>query len=516
MRPHQPNRGGDRKSNPVYIKQYICQPTAKRFHETTGKLVRGIRGPRNSGKSVSMVWDIFMRAQAIPPMIGTNIRSSAWLIVAKTYNRIQDTALKEWSTWFGKPMTQTWLGNRPRAEVDYSLPDGTRVEMDLLFAAADDPLSAAQFKSMQMTGAWLVEASEISDETVLSMMIDTVQRYPAKRDGGDNGLGGVIMDTNAMSTNHWWYRKEAVERPANWEFYVQPPALLEVPGSNPPQFVPNLGQGAFPPAENIENLNGGHQWYMDRIAGKSVLFTRVYFCNEFGELAEGVPIYQNFNDQLHAEDTLEVYRGLPLVMCADFGRTPAISFAQMDPRGQLRIIDEIITKDFSMRKCARELLVPRLRNEYFGMSYMAFGENSGGSRGQQNDKSCFDEFYDATGIHMDPASTNLQQPRWEAVRYFLDMRDGFKISRRKCPIAYEGFLGKYCMDQTGMEEKGVYGQVRDNIFTHVADSVQVAALWARGRSLGRVFEKGQWQEAKTSSKGPPRQVVTGSDPAGWS
>ena len=511
MAPKNHHNRDERRSNPVHVKNYVVQPTAQAFHSCRDSLVRAMRGPRNSGKSVTMVWDIFLRAMAIPPISGTNVRKSRWLIVAKTYNRIQETAMQEWTEWFGEPLTQTWLGNRPRANVDFSHPsDGTRIEMDLIFAAADDTQAAEQFKSMQMTGAWLVEASSIDDERVLHLMLDTVGRYPAARDGGHNGLGGLIMDTNAMSTTHWWYKKECIERPLKWKFFVQPPALLEVPGSNPPIFVPNEGQDPrFGPAENIENLNGGFSWYMDRISGKPTLFTRVYFCNEFGELEEGVGIYQNFNDQIHADDHLELYRGLPLVLAADFGRTPAISFGQLSPQGQLRVVDEIVTQNFSMRACARDLVAPRLRNEYAGFNgYLAFGENSGSTKGNQNDSSCFDEFADATGIHMDRVSTNLQQPRWEAVRYFLDQRDGFKISRKKCPIAYEGFLGKYCMNQTGLEEKGVYGNVQDNIYTHIHDSIQALALWARGRSIGRVFQAGRWQNTQTPAKGPPREVVS--------
>ena len=69
-----------------------------------------------------------------------------------------------------------------------------------------------------------------------------VGRYPSMRDGGPSWYG-VIADTNAPDSEHWWpilagetvlpdylTKQEAkmLVKPDNWTFFIQPPAMHEI------------------------------------------------------------------------------------------------------------------------------------------------------------------------------------------------------------------------------------------------------------------------------------------------
>ena len=138
------------------------------------------------------------------------------------------------------------------------------MQLEILFIALDRPDQVKKLLSLELTGGWINECREVP-KAVLDGLTSRVGRYPDINDGGAS-WSGVIMDTNPMDEDHWYYRVAEEETPVNWEFFRQPPALLQTQN----------GYRGNPNAENIRNLSKGYDYYLDMIAGKNREWIKVY------------------------------------------------------------------------------------------------------------------------------------------------------------------------------------------------------------------------------------------------
>ena len=144
-----------------------------------------------------------------------------------------------------------------------------------------------------------------------------------------------------------------------------------------------------------------------------------------GLRADGRPCYPTYNDGVHVSDVpLVVYRGSPLMLGFDFGRTPACIIGQVTPLGSLQILDEIVVDaegdGMSLRKFMSNAVRPYINEHYQGIdSFFVSGDPAGEAGGQQIEESCFD-ILQQEGFPGDAASTNLINLRLETVEYYLN------------------------------------------------------------------------------------------------
>ena len=144
------------------------------------------------------------------------------------------------------------------------------------------------------------------------------------------------------------------EKPLGWDFFSQPPGLVEVDGK----------WKTSPKAENLQNLEP--DYYLTRAAGKVRDYVLVYYCNQYGFVEDGKPVYPEYLDHVHCtSDDLQPIPGRTLFVGIDFGLTPAAVFGQQTVAGQWRWIDELVTEDMGAVRFA-EVLGPMLRNRYAG------------------------------------------------------------------------------------------------------------------------------------------------------
>ena len=118
--------------------------------------------------------------------------------------------------------------------------DGTGLELEVMFMALDRPEDVGKLRSLELTGGWMNEASQM-DKAVLDMLTQRVGRYPSKRVGGPTWTG-VIMDTNPPDDDSWWYKLAEEERPKDYKFFKQPGGLMRDLDPKSPtfqQYVPN-------------------------------------------------------------------------------------------------------------------------------------------------------------------------------------------------------------------------------------------------------------------------------------
>jgi len=320
---------------------YQAEPVVSKFHASSA-FVRGIMGPIGSGKSVGCTLEILTKGIAQQPYNG--IRKSRWAAIRNTYPELKSTTIKTFEDWFPPEICQINWAPPITGKVNFPLPDGTRVEMEVLFLALDKPTDVKKLLSLELTGAWLNEAREIPKQ-VLDGATGRVARYPAKRQGGPT-WSGIIMDTNPPDDDHWYYTLAEEKRPQGYEFFHQPPALIKLDDG---AYIPN------PDAENVCNQPIGYEYWLRQVWGKDQDWIDVYIMGLYGSIHDGKPVYGEYNDDIHCSKTeLEVYRGIPLYLGWDYGLTPACVAGQVSPHGQLRLLREWTTEDMGdTRICSR-------------------------------------------------------------------------------------------------------------------------------------------------------------------
>lgn len=444
---------------------------AAKFHESDA-FVRGLMGPVGSGKSSSCCVEIVARALRQRPS-RDGIRRSRWLIIRNTYPELKSTTIKTWETWFpanvapikwDTPITSTMKIN--------NIGDGTGLELEVMFMALDKPTETGKLRSLELTGAWINEASEVPKE-IFDMVTQRVGRFPSKLQGGPSWCG-IILDTNPCDDDHWYYKLAEEDCPPDWEFFRQPGGLQRLEDGS---YAPN------PDAENVFNLPGGYSYYQQQVPSKSEDWINVFLLGNYGSTKDGKPVYPEYNDKVHClNKNVEGERGLPIVLGWDFGLTPACVILQVTGRGKIIILDELVSEDMGIRQFTNDVVKPVLMNKYSGFQIHSAGDPAGNIRAQTDERTCLQELLEA-GIYTEPAATNDFIPRRESVAFFMTrMMDGepaFLLNPR-CTNLRKGFLGRYKFERLKTSGNARYKDrpVKD-IYSHIQDALQYACLKVR-------------------------------------
>ena len=444
---------------------YRPEATGLRFHRSR-KVVRGLMGPIGSGKSVTCVNEL-LRLGMAQRVQSDGKRRMRVAIVRNTYPELLSTTVKTFKDW-APPEHTKW---RMTAPINATITTAN-VEWEFIFLALDRPDDVKKLLSLEVTAVWINEAREIPYEVVRAA-IGRIGRYPAKRDGGPV-QPCVMMDTNPMDTDHWWYRKFETEKPEGWELFKQPPALIK---NEYGIYIPN------PEAENIGNLALGYTYYLQMVPGNDDNWIGVYILGQYGSVMDGKPVYAQYRDDVHcAKEELRAIPGLPIYLGWDYGRTPAVVFCQYTPNGVFRIIDEqIVDTDgdgMGIRTFTRDVVNPYIATQYPEFRFIERGDPAGVAK-DGSEMSCFDLQHEE-GRVVSAAMSNLITPRLDAVsRYMSRMVDGgpaFQLSP-KCTVLRKGFLGGYKYERVKVSGDERYrDEPAKNKYSHPHDALQYAAL----------------------------------------
>jgi hypothetical protein len=433
------------------------------------------------------VYELFSRALEQKPN-ANGIRQTRFVIIRNTFPQLTSTSLKTVMDWFPPGVMNYSLASPICGVLDLPLTDGTRVQSEWLFVALDIEADIARLKSLEVTLAWINEASEIP-KPVLDMASMRCGRYPAMADGGPT-FSGVIFDSNPPDDTHWIYEQGETKKPEEFGLWKQPPALIKVTDKDGNvSYLPN--DGTHPqcgePAENIQNLKGGFDYYMRAVqAGKDDEWVKVFILGQYGSLQSGRPVYPEYKDNIHcAKEELKPYRGLPLVLGWDFGLNASCVICQLSPKGEMLVLDEIVSEEMGIQRCIRDLVIPKLKNEYGELKVAGVGDPAGSQRSQTTEQTCF-QILQENGLEVESAYTNEFAARREAVSYYLtrmvEGRPAFIISPR-CTLLRKGFLGRYSyrkMRVSGTERFS--DKPNKDLYSHPHDALQYVALFFRGNS----------------------------------
>lgn len=443
---------------PSIVFDYAGSPTLYRFGRSDA-FIRGLMGPFRSGKSSACVIEIIRRGLA--QTAGRDgKRRTRWLVVRNTYQQLADTTVRTFHQWFPPHQFGDW---RPTHH-SYIIRGVPGCEMEVLFRALDRPDHVRNLLSLEVTGAWVNEAREVP-WSVVEAIQGRVGQYPPKMDGGCT-WSGVFMDTNPPDAESKWFKffEETKHPPEFAQIFKQPSGLSDE-------------------AENLRNLNAGRGYYEKLAQGKDPEWIKVYIHGQYGFVVEGLPVYPEYNDNLHCVECATVpeepvYRGW------DFGLTPACVFAQVTPTGNLVVVDELVSDLMGIDRFADEVLLHSSKH-FPGRQFIDVGDPAGNAKSQTDERTCF-SILNAKGIWAEPG---LQTPtlRWESVRKPLRTlgvggRPMFQMHPR-CKVLRKGFQGGYHFRKMKVAGDRFASEADKNRYSHPHDALQYICTIIFGEGL---------------------------------
>jgi hypothetical protein len=462
--------------------------------------VRGVMGPVGSAKTTTvMAMDILYKACRQAPSPTDGVRYSRELIIRATEPRLVSTTINTFLEWmkpelFGAHMKyDTPITYSAR----FAIAANDIVDLKVYFMAAGPAQDAEKLKSLEVGRIRINEATEVSWE-VFDMARRRIDRFP-KEQHGHCDEPGVSMDFNPPNPEHWIYK--LMEGPAieGFRWWKQPPAVLEDPNGPLVSLEgtrykvnkdgdPTLG---ILPADNINHLS--ETYYANQVNGAEDSKIKVLLMNHFGFIEDGVPIHKNFKEPWHYPGIeLPVYEGLSIMTGWDFGGTPAVAFAQLSPKGQLRILAELCADTYiGFPTFLDQIVLPFVAVNFPWM--LRDGRNSGfgDPAGREGEESVEDTNFDdlrkrGFAVLPSPDFKNTYSRRQKALDHFINTNvDGNQpsfIVSNKCPTLRAGLAGRYKMAKVlhGANHGNLKTQPVKNIESHICEAVQYLALGIRG------------------------------------
>lgn len=435
-------------------------PTLQRFHDSNA-LIRGIRGPIGSGKSVACLMELVRMACEQQPHTDM-VRYTRYAVIRNTAPDLKSTTLKTWHEWI-RPHVGNFRKSSPITHhLKFNLSDGTKVDCEVIFLALDLDDDVRKLMSLEVTGAFFNEARFIPG-FFIGNMVGRIGRYPGPKLGGTTRKS-IIMDTNAPDTDHWWFKTFEEEKPDDWEQFVQP-------------------SGLSPDAENLHNHDNGRQYYIDFAKNNKPEDVKVYVHGEYGFARQGMPVFPEFYDSSHTSlQPLSPIPGLPIIIGVDFGIVHGgVTFTQREVSGRWRVLREIATENMDAMQIG-ELVARACREYYNDFVYEAWADPAGDARGSNNSETCIEAFRRSSKIMIKPTFTNSPKERLlvvsEALRRFVQGTPGLILDPKLCPMLRKGFAGKYCWRKKEIAGADMYHDEKPfkNEFSHVQDALQYAML----------------------------------------
>jgi hypothetical protein len=454
-------------------------PVAKAFMLSPA-FVRGLQGPVGSAKSSTSIME--MLRQILLARAGPDGKKrSRWAVIRNTNPMLRTTTIKTYEDWL-KPDVWGDIKMAPPPFVHEIAMD--EVEAEVWFLSLDRPEDMRKLLSLELTGAFTNETRELS-KTIIDGITQRLRRFPAQKDGGF-GWSGLIMDTNAPDEDHWWSimsgqapfpehmsddERRELTKPADWEFFLQPPAMLEVTKGRDV-----VGYEINPDAENIQNLDP--RYYPGMIGGKKRSWINVYVLNRLGSIEDGRAVQEEFKREVHVSaEKLEPFENVPFTLGVDFGLTPAAVLEQ-NVRGRWFTYREIVLEGASahdMSIAINRVMATEFPNHKIGV---VWGDPSGDNRSQADKKTPF-QVMRAAGLKARPTETNDPDIRRIAGNAVLTRMTGGEpacVIDPSCRVLIAGLDGAWCYKRVRGAGDRFDDEPSKNRFSHVCEAWEYSKL----------------------------------------
>ena len=356
------------------------------------------------------------------------------------------------------------------------------VRSEWLLIPLDSPDDQRRLLSMQLTGSWLSESIEM-DVGLVDSIAGRLGRYPSAAMGGASWFGWVA-DTNMPSEGSDWHKFMTVPAP-DVQVFIQPGGLEH--NAENLNWLTQTTETLKLPLDDPKRLAQGRTYYERLARGHGSDWVRRYVHAQYGNDPSGTAVFrESFNRAFHVVEDLTPVSGLPLIIGQDFGRDPCSVICQLDHKGRLLVLQEVVAEDIGLELHIEKALRPALFQErYLGRAIAMVGDPSGVSKSSIYEETTFDVLK-RLGMNAFPAPTNDIDPRLRAIEAFLlGQRDGgpaILFDRDRCPVLVRAMAGGYRYAKT---RAGVRKPLPDkNEYSHIIDALQYACLAAHGGMSG--------------------------------
>lgn len=471
----------------IYKVEY---PTLAKFMQSTAA-VQVIQGPVGSGKSKVCNLKAWAVAATQKPGAG-GLRCTRGAIIRNTYPELVSTTMRTWKDTFPEEQYGRIVMSKPAFQ-HIRVGD---ISMEVDFLAMDKEDDVKKLRSSEYTWAYINELQYLP-----KVIFDEIQsriemgRFPAMKDGGPS-WHGLWADMNSPDDDHFiammtgqteWSEnmpqdeRDALRWPAEWDFFMQPPGLLEVMG---PDGKPSGQYRANPAAENTKWL--APDAYLKMIRGKTRAWIKAHVLNQVALVIDGDPVWPWFRREVYvAGSVLDPVKGHPLWISLDFGRKPAALFGQFI-NNRVVILDEMQAFNEGATTFAPKVK-RRLEQRYAGFDFKVTGDPKGQDKNQSDDRTAYDVWrsHDMP-VTPSPVKMNMIQTRVEAVEHLgSSMYDGRPrlLVSPACRTLIVGMEGRYCYEKKQGSDQ-TRAEPKDSNYTHLCDCLQYMVIsMGEGRKM---------------------------------
>jgi hypothetical protein len=475
---------------------YDASPTCAEFMRSPA-FGRLIAGPVGSGKTTACIFELFRRAceQAKAP---DGIRYSRFAILRQTLSQLKQTVLKD-------------IQEQLKGMTHYKVSENTifvtvgDVRSEWVLIPLEDLEDQRRLLSMQLTGAWISEGIEIS-VNLIDPIAGRCGRYPSAAMGGAT-WHGLIIDTNMPAEGSDWHKFMVDNKPEDWEIFIQPGGLEDIAENL--NWLTQTPETLKLPIDDPLRLAQGRKYYERLARSNGADWIRRYVHAQFGDDPSGTAVFrESFKSSFHVVDMLEPVNGHPLLMGQDFGRDPCSLICQVDHRGRLLVLQEVIAEGIGLELHIERAVRPALMDpRYLGRPVAVVGDPAGIAKSSISEETSFD-CLKRLGFSGFPAQTNDIDPRLRAVESWLlkqsDGGGGVLIDRGRCPVLVRALSGGY---RYGKTRSGVRKPLpeKKHPFSDIIDAFQYVCLVAHGRMselMARHMQRrGTARRKRVSAKG---------------
>lgn len=496
-----------------------------------------IVGPVGSGKSVSSL----LRAMPVGERQARSPngkRRTRGAIIRNTMPELRTTTMMTYQELYPPNIFGPIIHRSPAEHIIQ--PRGSDLEIVVNFIALDKPQDVKKLLSLELTWAFCNEGREIP-RAVINRLTERVGRYLLSE--RETTWRGIWLDSNPPDNDHWLYKADKMERPAGFEFFHQPPGVIEVdkrggkavvidesfPEWHGREIEGGEVAGRFWPVEFIqacdrlwivnpacENLDalarvsasqnplGATSYYGQMLGGKTLDEIRSYAQGLYVYLAEGRRVIPNYTEARHSRARIDALPDVPLQVGLDIGGgtlMPAAVIMQRHPRGPLLALSEVVGQDMGIERfgeqLARHLVETYPAHVAGGKLGEFYGDPAGVGKDEIFEVTVFDYLRRTHGWNVLPAPSQDPRTRQRALsgpcgRDYLG-QPGLIVSREGCPMLHKGLLGAWSFKRLQIVGESRYAdKPTKNDYSHPCDAACYGALgmgemeYMAARSRGQV------------------------------
>jgi len=460
--------------------------------------VKVVQGPVESGKTVWGCLEMYKQACLMPRGLD-GIRRSRFIVTRTTDQELKRGIMRTWQTIFPKEIYGSPVGKMPAIHTLRFLD----VEMEVEFFAFEDDSDASlrKLRSTEYTSAYVNEGQYCTLKFFLAVRQRT-GRYPAEVDNPSYDREKRIhMDMNAPPVNDHWVsymrgdipfpadwtfdEKRKHNKPDDWEFFVQPPAVRAI-------YNDNGDITDFEINPEIENLPyQKKKTILDMTKTGDIDDIKRDLMNLTVQVKRGKPRYPKFKRDWNVSSArLEPVTDVVPIIGYDPGFNGAATFWQQ-VNGQWRGFDEIICRDNpdlnSAEKVGKKMLyILSTRFPWYRETGVVCWGDPFGSVAHTSEEDTYYKIIGELGLEFDsPEPKDSPSLRMQIGTKLVSASEQatprLLLCRERMPFFIDGMDGGAVMKQTRRSGTNVTHNVLDKLSKY-ADVVESAeyAWWGGG------------------------------------